>query len=262
MLVAAVALPLVLVILQVRSRTAGDIKYFRPTAQLRDSLFSLEALKEQFSVERETRANRQLHALKYPSGAEHSLGEWLVSFSEGGLDSLGPSAGCYIEFTKRPTRAFERYLPRGRVDANGKSIQDPALPLPGRGAAAEGRSKEEQEWIEKLNAVAIPRSYSDVSPESSAKYGFLEARYHPVPLDWGDEISAWVYRNGEKTYGNVVVARKHKHVIYLAWRGVRTGMGDGEELLAFVKPYLDGIVALGPGESWVAEWLDEYQNTY
>ncbi len=223
MFVATTALTLVLVILQVRSRTAGDIKYFRPTAQLRDSLFGLEALKEQFSVERETRANRVLHALKYPPGSERFLGEWRVSFSEGGLDSLGPSAGCYIEFTEHPTRAFEHYLPRRRVDAS---------------------------------------SPSDEVPDPSATYGFLGARYYPVPLDWGDEISAWVHRSGEKTYGNVVVARKDKYVINLEWRGLRTGIDDGEELLAFVKPYLDGIVALGPGESWVAEWLDELENCY
>ena len=75
---AAIALSVVLVILQVRSQaTRGSlgIKWFRPSAELRDSLFGLEALKEQFSVERETRANRQLHAQQYRSGAWYGTGD-------------------------------------------------------------------------------------------------------------------------------------------------------------------------------------------
>jgi hypothetical protein len=247
---AAIVLAVVSVILQVRSQaTRGSlgIKWFRPSAELRDSLFGLEALKEKFSVERETRANRQLYAQQYRSGA------WYVSFTEGGLDSMGPSAGCHIEVTEHPTRAFESYLPSQRVDANGARLKDPSLSFPRGAAPGVGGSDEAQDW---KTLADTPRE----SPESLAKYGFLGARYYTVPLVWGDEIWAGVYRSGEKTYGNVVVARKNKLVIHLAWRG--PGLDGGEELLAFVKPYLDGIAELEPGERWVAEWLDESQNTY
>lgn len=229
-----------------RASSEFNIKWFRPSALLRDSLFGLEALKEQFSVERETHARRRLHA------QEHA-GVWYVNFSEGGLDSLGPSAGCCIQVTEHPERAFDFFLPSGRVDANGRRLKDPAR------ASLERMAESGDEWAQRLSAIALPDSTPYESPESLAKLGFNGARYYPVQVEWGDEIWAGVYRSGEKTYGNVVVARKDKHVIELAWRG--PGLDDGEELLAFVKPYLDRIAELEPGEM-VAEWLDDSENTY
>ena len=229
-----------------------DPKWFKPSAMLRDSLFDLDALKEHFSIEEKRSGGLRMHAQQDPEGA------WYINFEEGAMDTAAPAAGCAIEVTVHAKRAFERFLPNSRVSPNVKTPAEQASEFLGGISAVETSGTKMEELLEKARAEG--REIPPALLERMAKLDLRRALYHPLEMDWGDEVWAGVLRSDKAVYGNAVVARKHKHVIMLEWRG--PALEDGDELLAFVEPHLNRIAKLKPGESWVDEWQDSFEMIY
>lgn len=174
---------------------------------LRDSLFDLDALKEHFSIEEKCSGGLRMHAQQDPAGA------WYVNFVEVAMDTAAPAAGCIIEVTVHAKRAFERFLPNNRVSLDVTSPAELASGFLGDASALGSSSATMEELLDKARAEG--REIPAKLLERLAKMDLVGALYHPVQMDWGDEIWAGVLRSGKAVYGNAVVARKHKHVIML-----------------------------------------------
>ena len=143
-----------------------------------------------------------MHAQQDPAGA------WYVNFGEGAMDTAAPAAGCAIEVTVHAKRAFERFLPNNRVSPDVTTPAELASEFLG-GASAQGSSSATmEELLDKARAEG--REIPPKLLENLAKMDLVGALYHPVQMDWGDEIWAGVLRSDKAVYGSENKGDKEK----------------------------------------------------
>ncbi len=241
-------------------------KWFTPSNELRNALFGVAAVKAQFSIDQGRSGALRLHAQLEPTGT------WYVSLNDGDLDTAGPAAGCTLSVTDRPELAFEFMLPHHRLaDTADATTEPPAVP---DGFLRDIESITPSHESLRKAVLDLERDGRDVT-ELKNRLQVSEMRsaeYHPIELHregqdeaqggqaWGDQIWAASYSSGDQHFGNAVIGRKGQHVIMLEWRG--PALTDGAELLEFVRPHLDRLAALKPGEHWVEAWTETFAPVY
>ncbi|MEM8713408.1 MAG: hypothetical protein AAGG01_20885, partial [Planctomycetota bacterium] len=176
--------------------------------------------------------------------------------------TAAPAVRCCLEVTQQTESAFERFLPKNRTDAGEPAPNELA---PGLFQAASGLNKLVESRTGDLEALQekARKAGREIPPHIVARFKerqLKSAPFHPVEIEWGDEIWAGVHKDEQTKYGNAVVARKGAHVILLEWRGPT--IEDPSELLKFVQPHLDRLASLEPGESWVEMWNEKLEITH